>query len=154
MASPAQGFRRRVKDRVAEERPVVHFFLESVDEDEDGNEIVLRHDDFTATRPTQEQLMLVFAQGARDDSTLGDEMGAMLGFFKDVLPAAQYRVLTRRLRDPEDVDVDGEVLSEVFLWLLEQWQDFPTTSPAASSGSRATTGARSTGRVRGKGSTR
>lgn len=154
MASPAQGFRRRVKDRaVREEQKTISFFLETTDEDEEGNEFVVRHDDFTAATPTEEQLMLVFAQAGREDSSAGDEVAAVLQVFKDVLPRDQYRVLIARFRDPEDVDVDSDALLDIFRWLMEQWQDFPTKQPSDSSGSRASSGARSTGRAPGKGST-
>lgn len=154
MATASKGFQRRVRDRVTKERPVITFFLETTDEDEEGNEIVVRHDDFTATQPSEEQLLLIFAQGGNEDAGLADEVSAILRFFKDSLPADQYKVLIGRLRDADDPDVDSEVLTDIFSWLMEQWQDFPTRQPAASSGSRGTTGARSTGRVRGKGSTR
>lgn len=154
MATAPQGFRRRVKDRVAKERTEIPFFLETVDENEEGEEIVVRRDDFVAKAPTDEQLMLMMALGGREDSGVGDEVAAMLDFYKAVLPANQYKILLGRLRDPEDLDVDAETLAEIFQWLMEKWQDFPTTPPSGSSGSQGTTGARSTGRVRGKGSTR
>jgi len=153
MATAPQGFQRRVKERVLKTRPQVSFFLQTTDEDEEGNEIVLRRDDFVATMPSEEQLMLVFASGGREDASIGDEISAILQFFKDVLPPAQYKILVSRLRDPDDPDVDVETLGEVFSWLLEQWQDFPTKSPSVSSGTQGTSGARSTGRARGKGST-
>lgn len=154
MATAPQAFRRRVKDRVAKERPQVSFYLETVDEDDEGNEYVVRRDDFTATSPTEEQLLLVYAQGAREDATVGDEVSALLSFFKDILPASQYKVLLKRLRDPDDLDVDLQTLDELFKWIMEQWQDFPTTPPSGSSTSQGGTGTKSTGRVRGKGSTR
>lgn len=154
MASAPQGFRRRVKDRVAKERTQISFFLETTDEDENGEEFVVRRDDFTAVAPTDEQLMLMMALGGREDAGVGDEVAAMLDFFKAVLPPAQYKILLGRLRDPDDLDVDAEALGEIFQFLMEKWQDFPTTQPSDSSGSRGTSGARSTGRVRGKASTR
>lgn len=153
MATAPQGFQRRVKERVHKTRPQVAFFLETTDEDENGEEFVVRRDDFVATMPTEEQLLLIYAAGGREDANVGDEISAMLTFFKDSLPPEQYKVLIGRLRDPDDVDVDGETLGEIFAWLMEQWQDFPTQSPSDSSGSAKSTGARSTGRVRGKGST-
>lgn len=154
MASAPQGFRSRVKDRVTKERAKVAFYLETTDEDENGEEFVVRRDDFVATAPTDEQLMLLMAVGGREDSSIGDEASAMLDFFKAALPADQYKVLLGRLRDPDDPDVDAESLGEIFQWLMERFQDFPTTQPSASSGSQGSSGARSTGRVRGKGSTR
>lgn len=154
MATAPQGFQRRIKERKEKTRPQVAFFLETTDEDAEGKEFVVRRDDFVATMPTEEQLMLIYANGGNSDATVGDELHAIFSFFKDALPPDQYKVLVSRFRDPDDVEVDGEVLTEVFGWLMEQWQDFPTKSPSDSSKSQGTTGARSTGRVRGPGSTR
>lgn len=149
-----QGFIRKVKDRAAptQERKSVSFFLETTDEDEDGNEIVILHEDYTATMPTEEQLMLVFAEGGKESATMADEAAAMLDVFKAALPDAEYRRLYKRLKNPNDKDVDFELLQDLFAFLMEQWQDFPTTPPVGSSPSPSSTGGRSTGRVRGKGS--
>lgn len=148
-----QGFTRRVKDRQAQpDKRTIHFFLETTDEDEDGNEFVVRHDDFYATMPSRDQLLIMMAEGGRESATIADEMGAMLDMFKAMLPADQYKVLYRRFKDDDDVDVDFDALREIFEWLVEQWQDFPTQSPGVSSGSGNSSGKKSTGRVRGKGS--
>lgn len=155
MPTAPQAFTRRVKERVEqEENPVVHFVLRTEDEDEEGNTIILREDKFDAAFPTEEQMLLLFAQGGRSDATTADETAAMFDVFKDILPTAQYRTLLRRFRDPRDLDVDAEALADIFEWLLEQWQSFPTSPPSGSSASRPPTGAKSTGRVRGKGSIR
>lgn len=154
MASAPQGFRSRVKDRVTNERRTVTFFLETTDEDEDGKEFVVRRDDFTAVAPTEEQLMLILAQGGRDDANVADEMASILDLFKITLSAREHRVLMKRLKDPEDLEVTMETLVDIFEWLMEQWQDFPTQPPSGSSTSQGSTGTKSTGRVRGKGSTR
>lgn len=154
MATAPQGFQRRVKERAEKERPKIAFFLETTGEDDEGNEIVVRHDDFEASMPTEEQLMLIYANGGNSDATVGDELHAIFSFFKDALPANEYKILMSRFRDPDDEGVDAEILTEIFGWLMEQWQDFPTKSPSGSSTSRGSTGARSTGRVRGKASTR
>lgn len=153
MATAPQGFTRRVKDRVKKERPTVPFFIETTDEDEDGNEIVISRDDFTATKPTDEQLILMTAYGANTEATAADEMNAIITFFKDVLPNKEYRRLIQRLRDPEDLDVDRELLMDIFEMLMAAWNSFPTQSASDSSASPTPTGTRSTGRVRGKGST-
>ena len=154
MASAPQGFQRRVKERATKTRPQVTFFIESTDEDENGEEFAVRRDEFVATMPSEEQLMLVYAQGGNSEANVGDELSAVLRVFKDSLPPAQYKVLMSRFRDPEDPDVDSELLMEIFQWLMEQWQSFPTQPQSVSSASPGTTGPRSTGRVRGKGSTR
>lgn len=154
MASAPQGFQRRVKERAAKTRPQVTFFIESTDEDENGEEFVVRRDDFVATQPSDEQLMLVYAQGGNSEANVGDELSAVLQVFKDALPPAQHKVLMSRFRDPDDPDVDAELLMEIFGWLMEQWQSFPTQPPSASAASQGSTGPRSTGRARGKGSIR
>jgi hypothetical protein len=155
MVTASQGFIRRVKDRADDgPRPSVGFFISTVDEDEDGNEIEVRRDDFTATMPGDEQLLVMVAEGGREGATVADEVAALLDFFRAALPAAQYRLLFRRFKDPQDPDVDFETLQDIFQWLMEQWQDFPTQQPAGSSKSSGSTGTKSTGRVRGKGSTR
>lgn len=154
MATAPQGFQRRVKERAVKTRPQVSFFLSTTDEDEDGNEIEIRRDNFVATMPSEEQLMLVYAQGGNSEASVGDELSAVLRVFKDALPPAQHKVLMARFRDPDDVDVDSEALMEIFGFLMEQWQDFPTQSPPVSSASPEKTGVRSTGRAPGRGSTR
>lgn len=149
----SQGFVRRVKDRVApEEKVVTHFFLETTDIDDNGDEFVVRHDDFTASMPSQEQLLAAMAEGGRESATIADETAAMFDLLRAALPQGQYRLLLRRFKDPNDPDVDFETIQDLFAYLMEQWQDFPTQSPAASSGSSGTSGGRSTGRARGKGS--
>ena len=154
MSTGPQGFQRRVKDRVKKERKTIEFFISSTDEDEDGVEYEVSRDVYHATTPTEEQLFLIFASGGREDASIGDESAAVLGFFRDALPDGEYRRLVKRLRDPDDLDIDAQLLAEIFQWLMEQFQDFPTTPPSGSSGSQASSGARSTGRARGKGSTR
>lgn len=154
MATTPQVFNRRVKERVTRERPTLTFRLQTTDEDENGNEYVARYDDFEATAPTEEQLMVLMARGGSTDATNADEMASILDFFKNVLTPRGYKVLMGRFTDPNDLDVDAETLIDVFEWLLGEWQDFPTMSPADSTGTRASSGTKSTGRVRGKGSTR
>lgn len=155
MASAPQAFVRRVKDRATpEQQEVFTFVLRTEDEDEEGNTIVVREDRFDAALPTEEQLLLLFANGARSDATTADETAAMFDTFRSILPPQQYRTLIRRFRDPKDVDVDAEAIEDIFEWLLEQWQDFPTSPPSNSSASRPSTGAKSTGRARGRGSIR
>ena len=155
MANTPQAFTRRVKDReVPREDRTIEFVLRTEDEDENGNTIIVREDKFTASLPTEEQLLLLFALGGNSNATAADETAAMFDVFKSVLPANQYKKLMNRFKDPNDPDVDAEAIADIFEWLLEQWQDFPTTPPSASATSPSASGPRSTGRARGKGSTR
>lgn len=153
MATAPQAFTRRVKDRVTQERRETPFTLRTIDEDEEGNEIVVKEETYHAVEPSDEQLLVAFAEGGREDATLADQTAAIFDLFRAALPENEFRRLYKRFKDPEDVDVDFEALNDMFEWLLETWADFPTQSPAGSSSSRGTAGARSTGRARGKGST-
>jgi len=154
MATAPQAFVRRVKDRVKNERRETPFTLRTIDEDENGEEIIVREDTYLAVEPSEEQLLAAFAEGGREDATLADQTAAIFDLFRAALPESDFRRLYKRFKDPEDLDVDFEALNDIFEWLLETWADFPTQSPAASSRSRATAGTRSTGRAPGKGSTR
>lgn len=150
MATASRTFRRQVaKKKVA--RPVVDFFLTWVD-DEDP-EKVIREDVFHATAPTDERLFLLAAAAGDEDGSVATESAAIMDLFRDVLPPDEFRTLRSRLKDPED-DVDLEMLQDVTAWLMEEWSTFPTEPSSASSTSRPRTGTRSTGRVRGPGSTR
>jgi len=154
MATAPQAFRRKLQDRIApEKRESILVPIETYEDDEEGNEVLIRRDEYTFRRPTQEQILLAFSLGGREDSTMGDEIAAIFSFMKDTLSDAEYKRLMKRFRDPADEAVDSEMLIQIFQFLMEQWQSFPTQQPAASSGSRASAGGRSTGRARGKGST-
>lgn len=133
--------------------------------DEDGEELfdaqgnplldpaTVKANIMTANAPTAEQLAITLAHGASEFASHADEMASALGLFKDVLDPKDYHILVRRLRDPKD-EVDLAMLADIIEWLVEQWQDFPTQQPSASSRSAKPTGPRSTGRSPGKGSTR
>jgi hypothetical protein len=151
-----QGFTRAVDEAAEQVRhdEVLGFFLKTTDGvDEEGNEIVYRYDEFHASRPTEEQMMLLLAGGMRRDATLADEAAAIFDLLRSVLPTREYQILERRFKDPKDTGVGYQVLGDLFEWLMEEWNRFPTQSPTGSSSSQARTGGNSRGRVRGKGST-
>lgn len=156
MATSQKAFRRRVDDHLPkkQERETILVPIEDYYVDDEGNEVVTRRNEFNFSRPTQEQLLLAFAMGGREDSTVGDEVSAIFSFMKDTLPDNEYKVLVRRFRDPNDDTVNSDLLIEIFQMLMEEWQSFPTQQPSGSSGSQGSSGGRSTGRARGKGSTR
>jgi len=136
------------------ERPTVAFTLDWVDDDEkdeDGEPVVRRSDTFHATQPTDERLFVVAAMIGDEDNGAG-EATAVMDLLRDALPPKEFRTLRERLLNPED-SVDMEVLGEVMEWLMEKWSDFPTQPSSASSGSPSGSGTKSTGRVRGSGST-
>jgi len=154
MATAPRAFRRQVKEKTIEERPTVAFDLDWIaDEIKEGEEEaeVIRSDTFHATKPTEERLFLVAALIGDEDG--GHEATAVLDIFRDALPRDEFLTLKERLIDPDD-DVNLDMLQDVLMWLMSEWTDFPTKPSTGSSGSRGNSGARSTGRVRGKASTR
>jgi hypothetical protein len=155
MSTPTtnRAFRRSVaeKKKGVVEQPTVAFTLDWVD-DEDP-EKVIRSDTFHATRPTDERLFLIAALAGDEDAGGVAEAAAVVEIFRDALPEDEYRILRRRIKDPED-DVNLDMLQDVMFWLMGEWSSFPTAPASDSSASRRSTGAKSTGRVRGPGSTR
>jgi len=155
MAQAPRSFRRAAKKKVA--LPVTSFTLDWIvdlteDQEADGIEPeVIRSDTFHVTRPTDERLFLVAAM-VGDEDGVGSEATAVMDLFRDSLPPREYSILRSRLADPDD-SVDLDVLQEIVGWLMEQWSDFPTQQSSDSSGSPTSTGTKSTGRVRGTGST-
>lgn len=149
MTTAPRSFRRQVAKKKAAERPAVEFTLDWVDEEGE----VVKSTTFHSTMPSDENLFLLAAMAGDEDASAAEEAAGIMSLFKQSLPEAEYKELRSRLRDPED-DVTLEVLQEVIPWLMEEWTAFPTQPASASSASPASTGARSTGRVRGQGSTR
>jgi hypothetical protein len=156
MATQApRSFRRSARKQEA--RPVTAFTLDWVQdltEEEEAQGIepeVIRSDTFHATMPTDERLFLVAALIGDDDNP-GAEAAGVMELLRDILPASEFRTLKGRLADTKD-SVDMDVIQEVLEWLMEKWSTFPTERSAASSKSPTSTGTKSTGRVRGQGST-
>lgn len=149
MTTAPRSFRRQLAKKKGPSRPMVEFTLDWVDE----NEEVVKSTTFHATMPTDENLFLLAAMAGDDDANAAEEAAGIMSLFKQSLPEDEYRELRSRLRDPED-DVTLDVLQEVIPWLMEEWTAFPTQPASVSSVSPPSTGARSTGRVRGAGSTR
>ena len=156
VATASRSFRSSAKKAV--DRPVSAFTLDWVEDltaeqKEAGVEPkVIRTDTFHAKMPTDERLFLVAAR-LGDDENVTAEAAAIMELLQDILPAAEYRVLRQRLSDPED-SVGMETIEQVLAWLMEKWSDFPTQQSADSSTSPTSSGTKSTGRVRGPGSTR
>jgi hypothetical protein len=147
MTTAPRSFRRAVEKKKNQARPTVVFNLDTVDDEGE----VTQSDTFHATQPTEESLFLLAAMAGDEESGGAEEAAAIMDFFRQSLPEEEYRTLRKRLRDPES-DVSLDVLQEVIPWLMEEWTSFPTEPASVSSRSQGTTGARSTGRVRGKGS--
>jgi hypothetical protein len=153
MTTPSRSFRRAVAQKKTKNapRPVVEFFLEWLDDEDET--IVHRRDVFHATMPSDERIFLIAAMAGDEEAGATAEAAAIMDLFKTSLPEDEYRILRQRLKDPED-DVNLEMLQEVVPWLMEEWSSFPTVPASASLPSPASTGVRSTGRAPGKGSTR
>ena len=158
MATAPQAFRGAIKAR-KDEVIVASFNIESYELDEAGdviydeeNEPVTITEQYDFTRPSESALFFLFGAAADDDGS--GEVGAIFGMLREALSDEQFRSLRRRLKsstDSLDMEDFGTFMEEA---LMPAWMDFPTQQPAGSSASRANTGARSTGRARGKGSTR
>jgi hypothetical protein len=147
MTTAPRAFRRSVEKKKTQERPTVAFTLDWVDDEDESN--VLRSDTFHATMPSDERLFIVAAMAGNEDSQGTSEAAAVMDMLKDALPLPEFRTLKQRLLDPDD-DVNLEMLQDVMYWLMEEWASFPTQPASDSSGSKASTGVKSTGRVRSK----
>jgi len=152
MTTPTRSFRRSVAEKKGVAAPpIVEFTLDWVD-DEDPEKI-LRSDMFHATRPTDERLFLIAAMAGDEESGAASEAAAVMEIFRVALPAEEFRTLRSRIKDPDD-DVNLDMLQDVLFWLMGEWSSFPTEPASNSSKSPPATGVKSTGRVRGPGSTR
>ena len=154
MVSSTQTFHRKIRAKVAPRKEVAFTLVweQDPEEVEEGQEPeVYRVDTFHATRPTDEKMFLIAAM-VGDEENQASEATAVVEILKDALPNEEWRTLRARIADPED-DVDLEMVKDVVQWLIEEWSDFPTRPSSASSKSPDSTGVKSTGRVRGEGST-
>lgn len=152
MTTAPKTFHRQVAaKKAAAPRPTIEFMIENMDPVEEGEEV--HADQFHATMPSDERLFVLAAMAGDEDSNGAAEAAATMDLLKATLPADEFRLLKRRLLDPEDI-VDMDLLQDILMWLTEEWSTFPTEPASASSASPPSTGARSTGRVRGAGSTR
>ena len=140
-------FRRQVKRRAAVAPSITSVSIDTVDE----NDEPVGTDVFHFSRPTEEQLFLM-AASMGGETSVADEAAAVLDIMRVSLPTEEFRKLRSRLLDPED-GLDMEVLGGTIQDLLSAWSDFPTKPQSASSESQNGSGPKSTGRVRGAGST-
>jgi len=153
VSTAQQTFRRKVHAKVAPRKEVAFTLVweQDPDEAEEGKEPeVYRVDTFHATKPTDEKLFLIAALVGDEDNEAG-EAAAVLEILRDSLSREEYQILRTRIADPDD-DVNLDMIKDVVQWLMSEWSDFPTRPSSASSNSQDSTGERSTGRVRGKGS--
>lgn len=151
MTTAPRTFHRRVAEKKAEApRPTVEFMIEREGPFEEGEP---QADQFHATLPSDERLFIMAAMAGDEDADGTAEAAATMDLLRDALPHDEFRLLKKRLLDPDDM-VDMGLLQDILIWLSEEWSTFPTVPSSASSASPPSTGAKSTGRVRGQGSTR
>jgi hypothetical protein len=152
MTSAPRTFRRQVAAKKASApRPTVEFMIEHTEGPAEGEEPGA--DQFHATLPSDERMFLLAALAGDEDADGAQEAAATMDLIRDALPEKEFRLLKHRLSDPKDI-VDITMLQEILMWLVEEWSSFPTEPSSGSSESPQSTGAPSTGRVRGEGSTR
>lgn len=128
---------------------MVPFAIERLNDDGE----VIGVDQFHATMPTDERLFLITAM-IGDEENMAGSATALLDLLREALPPEEFRVFRSRFADPEDVDLDMDVLQDIVSTIMQEWTDFPTGPSSASSTSPTSTGSKSTGRVRGAGSIR
>lgn len=144
---PNRTFRRAVA-KAKVERPTITFGVERLNDDGE----VVSTDVFHATQPTDERLFIIAAM-IGDEENEAASATALMELLKDSLPKDEYRVFRKRLADPDDVDLTMETVEDIVEALMESWSGFPTGQSSDSSTSRTSSGTKSTGRVRGTGST-
>lgn len=147
-SAPPRAFRRAAVRKAKVERPVTSFTIERLNDEGE----VVGGDEFHATMPTEERLFMIAAM-VGDDENSAASATALLDILRESLPPKEYLVFRTRFLDPEDEDLSLEVVEEIVEHLMEQWSGFPTGPSQGSSGSQTTSGPKSTGRVRGQGST-
>jgi hypothetical protein len=148
MTTAPRAFRRAVAEKKSPARPVVEFTLESTDAEGE----TVRSDTFHAKRPTDERLFMLAAMAGDENAGGAEEAAVTLDLLKDILPEDEFKIVKSRLLDETD-DVDMDMLQDVLMWLVEEWASFPTEPSSDSLASQGASGTKSTGRVRGQGST-
>lgn len=148
----ARSFVQQVAKKAGLER-VVEFTLGTTDGevDEEGEPVYTESVDFHAAMPSEESLFLIAALAGSDDASAAQEAAAIMDIFREALPEEEFTTLKKRLRTGL---TSLSTLQEVMAFLMEEWSGFPTEPQSASVSSPGRTGTKSSGRVRGPGSTR
>src|SRR6478735_7373707 len=105
MTTAPKTFRRQIATKKsAASRPTVEFMIEENEEVPEGEEP--KSQQFHATMPTEERLFLMAALAGDEDSDGAAEAAATMDLLRDALPAEEFRILRRRIADPDDfVDI-------------------------------------------------
>lgn len=147
MPAPNRTFRRAVAKKKVE-RPTITFGVERLNDEGE----VLGTDTFHATQPTDERMFFIAALIGNEDNEAGAAT-ALMELLKDSLPKEEWRTFRKRLDDPDDLDLTLETVEDIVEVLMTEWSGFPTGPSSDSSPSQTPSGTKSTGRVRGEGST-
>lgn len=154
MTSATRTFQRQVTQKKKKDapKPVAEFTLAWMDEEDP--DVAVRSDTFHATQPSDEKMFLLAAMAGDEDASGAADAAATMQLFRESLPSGEFSTLRERLKDDADPAVTLDVLQEVVAYMMGEWSGFPTEPSSDSSVSPPKTGTTSTGRVRGKGSTR
>ena len=119
------------------------------------DEIKFKHDgrEVTFLKPSLGQLTIMMNMGRRDLDI--KELGTFVALFFELMDDETQRHFQTRLMDRKDTfDLDGEGgIFEIWETLIEEWSGRPTKKPTDYVAPRRSTGGRSTGTSRAKGST-
>lgn len=136
-----KSFQMAVKKEAGEEEqePLTYEFVEA---DGSAREIVARY-------PGEGALMLLLAS-VGDDENVGaaSELFALLA---EAFSKSDMAFLKKAYRSGA---IETETLMDLVMDMVERWSAFPTQQQSGSSGKQPSTGAKSTGRAPGAGSTR
>jgi len=96
-------------------------------------DVEFEHDERTvkAFSPTGPQLALFLAAWG-DTAEESHRMVDTINFFSSRFSREDASYFRRRLNDPDD-PFDFEAMSDILVWLIEEWSGRPTTSPSDSS---------------------
>jgi hypothetical protein len=98
-----------------------------------GEDVEFEHDGRTvkALSPTGPQLA-IFLAAFGDTAVEGRRVVDTINFFSSRFVNEEASYFRRRLNDPDDA-FDFDAMSEILVWLIEEWSGRPTTSPSDSS---------------------
>lgn len=154
MSAP-RSFQLAVKSKAKkteyEPRPYVFVSATETEQVEVDGEIVERpaSRQVVANYPGDGVMSLMLASVGSDSSEI-EALASIYSFLQSSFNTSDYRFLRRLVRDEE---LDYDLLMDLVQDMMEGWLAFPTQPQSDSPPSPQATGTRSTGRVRGPGST-
>lgn len=153
MTAP-RSFQLAVKAKAkSEHEPRPYIFVSATDMETvevDGAEVTRPKQTTVIANYPGDGTISLFLAAMGSDAEEVDVLATLFNFLERAFNRNDYRFLRRLVRDEE---LEYEHLMELIADMMEGWMAFPTKPASASPQSRAQTGTRSTGRVRGPGST-